>query len=410
MIPQRILAAFRTPWKRTLYILFFAQLMTAVGFSIIFPFLPLYIKELGSNTNWSVELLSGLVYSGQALTMMIASPIWGAISDRYGRKMMVLRAMFGGSIILLLMAFVRSAEELIIVRTVQGLITGTVSAANALVAAETPKEHVGYAMGLLQMGMAGGVSMGPILGGALADILGYSGVFYVTAALLLISGLLVAFGVQEHFSPERLEDSRGPSTLQKWKGLIMTPGVMLTYGLRFMTRFGHIMILPIVPLFIETLISNRDQLNTTIGLVIGSAFITNALAATYLGRLGDRIGYRRILVISSIAAGLLYIPQSFVTASWQLLALQALFGITLGGMIPAISALLANYSKKGLEGVVYGLDNSVMSGARAVAPLIGAAVAINLGIREAFLITAGMFFIAAIVTVWRLPPSRQPQT
>lgn len=381
-------------------------MMTAIGFSIIFPFLPLYIKTLGSSTNWSVELLSGLVYSGQALTMMIASPIWGAVADRYGRKMMVLRAMFGGALILLLMAFVRTAEELIVVRALQGLITGTVAAANALVAAATPRDQLGYAMGLLHMGMAGGVSVGPIMGGALADTVGYSGVFFVTAALLFLSGLLVYFGVEEDFSPEEAKEHHNQGLFKKWKELLSTSGVMLTYSLRFMTRFGHVMILPIVPLFVETLITNREQLNTTIGLVIGSAFITNALASTYLGRLGDRIGYRKVLVGTCIAAGLIYIPQSFVTASWQLLVLQALFGITLGGMIPAISSLLANYSKKGFEGVVYGLDNSVMSGARAIAPLMGAGIALMLGIRTAFMITAGMFFLSAIIAAWRLPPSR----
>ena len=71
--------------------------MTAVGFSIIFPFLPLYIKELGASSNLGIEFLAGLVFSGQAFTMMIAAPIWGTLADRYGRKIMVERALFGGA-------------------------------------------------------------------------------------------------------------------------------------------------------------------------------------------------------------------------------------------------------------------------------------------------------------------------
>jgi len=117
-----------TPWRRTLYIMVFCQVITSIGFSSIFPFLPLYVKSLGSVTDLGTEVLSGLVFSSQALTMMIASPIWGALADRWGRKLMVERAMFGGAVLLGLMAFVRSAEELVLLRAVQGLVTGTIGA------------------------------------------------------------------------------------------------------------------------------------------------------------------------------------------------------------------------------------------------------------------------------------------
>lgn len=393
-------------WQRTLYILFVAQLVAAVGFSSIFPFLPLYVKELGSTTGLSVELLSGLVYSSQALTMMIASPFWGMLADRYSRKLMVERAMFGGTVILLLMAFVRSAEELVLLRAVQGMITGTISAVNALAAAETPREHTGYAMGLLQVGLAGGVSLGPLLGGALADLYGYSFVFYVTSALLFTAGLMVWFGVHEGEIDESTRDARHDRFLAKWQEILNTPGVLIAYGMRFLTRLGHMMIVPIMPLFIATLLPGAAAVNTLTGMVIGSAAATSAISSVYLGRLGDRIGHRRILTLSAGAAALVYVPQSLVTAAWQLLVLQALFGVTLGGMIPAISALLVRYTRVGHEGAVYGLDNSVHSGARAFAPVIGAGVALWLGLRAAFLATALIFVLAALVAAWRLPEPR----
>jgi len=178
-------------WQRTLYILFFAQLMVAVGFSSIFPFLPLYVEELGSTTGLSIEFLSGMVYSAQAFTMMLSSPVWGALADRFGRKIMVERSMFGGVVILLLMSFVTSAEQLVVLRTIQGLITGTIAAASALLASVTPRRHIGYAMGLLQVGLGTGIAMGPLIGGAVADLFGYSVVFYITAAMLFLAGVLV---------------------------------------------------------------------------------------------------------------------------------------------------------------------------------------------------------------------------
>lgn len=86
-------------WQRTLYILVAAQVFTAIGFSSFFPFLPLYVKDLGSSSGINIEILAGLVYSGQAFTMMVASPFWGRLADSYGRKLMVERAMFGGAVI-----------------------------------------------------------------------------------------------------------------------------------------------------------------------------------------------------------------------------------------------------------------------------------------------------------------------
>jgi DHA1 family multidrug resistance protein-like MFS transporter len=395
-----------TNWKRTLYIVFFAQMVAVAGFLVTVPFLPLYVEELGTNTNLSTELLAGLTYSAQAFTMAIASPIWGALADRYGRKLMVQRSMFGGTVILLLMGFVQSAEQLVVLRAVQGLITGTISAANALVAAEAPREHTGYAMGLLQVGIGVGVAVGPLLGGAIADAVGYAAAFYVTAALLFIAGVLVWWGVEEHFEPPEALKSEARSFVAEWRHVLSSPGIPVAYGLRFLSQLGQMMIFPIAPLFILTLLPDRGRINTFTGLVVGSAALATTISAVYLGRLGDRVGHRRILVTSALLAGLFYLPQSLVTAGWQLLVLQALVGVCMGGIVPTISALLARYSEPGEEGAVYGLEHSITSVARAVAPLLGAAVAAWFGLRATFVATALIYLMAGAIARLGLKPAR----
>jgi len=386
-------------WKRTLYIMFFAQMVTAVGFSSIFPFLPLYVADLGSATGLDLKLLAGLVFSSQALTMMIASPIWGSLADRYGRKLMVLRAMFGGAGILLLMGFARSAEELVLLRAAQGFVTGTVSAANALVAAETPSGHKGFAMGLLQAGLGGGVALGPVLGGALADAYGYAAAFYVTAALLLVAGILVWVGIREG---EKLAEKRRHGWAM-WRGILATPGVAMTYAVRFFVLLGRQMITPIAPLFIALLLASNEGVNTFTGIVIGAAAAATTLSSGVLGRLGDRLGHRRVAIVSMVIAGVFYLPQAWVENIWQLLVMQALVGVAMGGVIPSISALLADYTEKGEEGAVYGLDNSINAAARAAAPLVGAGVALWFGLRSTFLATALIVLGAAMLAWWRLP-------
>lgn len=391
------------PWQRTLYILFVAQMFTAVGFSSMFPFLPLYVQELGSSTGTSLELLTGLVFSGQAFAMMLVSPVWGALADRYGRKLMVERAMFGGTIILLLMAFARSAEQLVLLRTVQGLITGTVAAANALVAAIAPRERLGYAMGLLQVGLMTGVAVGPLVGGAVADTWGYSAAFFVTSGLLFISGLMVLFGVKEDFTPETQPKAKSGGILGGWKNILAAPGVGVVYGVRFISQMGRNIIAPVTPLLVQALLAGSGPVNTITGLVTGVYAASTTLSTAYLGRLGDRVGQRKLLIVCLGVTALLYFPQAGATAAWQLVALQALVGVATGGILPSISALLARYTRPGEEGAVYGLDNSVGSGGRAVAPLVGSAIAAGFGIRSAFTAT-GIAFLAAVgLAAWLLP-------
>ena len=139
-------------WRRNLYILFGVQFLALAGFSIVIPFLPLYIKELGVVTGGSIEFWSGMVFSSQALAMMISAPIWGVIADRYGRKLMLVRASLGGAILMATMGFAQNAEQLTLLRFFQGFVTGTVPAASALVAATAPKERTGEALGLIQGG------------------------------------------------------------------------------------------------------------------------------------------------------------------------------------------------------------------------------------------------------------------
>jgi DHA1 family multidrug resistance protein-like MFS transporter len=392
----------RVPWHRTLLVIFFAQLTTAAGFSCISPFLSLYVQSLGSVTHTDVELMAGLVYSAQAVTMMIASPIWGAVADRFGRKLMVERAMFGGAVILLLMAFVHSSEELVLLRAVQGTITGTIAASNALVAAVAPRRRTGFAMGLLQVGLGAGVALGPLLGGSVADALGYRAAFYLTSALLFVSGVMVWRWVHEDFVAAPGPDSPWGPWLEHWQRILRAPGVKMVYAMRFASQLGPQMITPMAPLFIESLMTDVTRLNTVTGLVVGLSSAFTTLSAVYLGRLGDRTSHRRVLTISLLAAAVFYWPASLVQNPWQLLILQAVAGVALGGVVPAISALLAGFTSSGEEGAVYGLDNSVRSAAQSVAPLAASGVAIYFGLRGVFVAAALLFALAFLTALIRL--------
>lgn len=163
------------------------------------------------------------------------------------------------------------------------------------------------------------------------------------------------------------------------------------------------MLLPVIPLFVPLLLADLQRVNTFTGLVTGISSATTTLSSIFLGRLGDRVGQRRVLVASLVAAGLLYALQSGVSAAWQLLLLQAIAGIALGGITPAVSALLARYTPAGTEGSVYGLDNSVGSGARSLAPIIGSGIMVWWGLRTAFWVSGGLLILTALFALLALP-------
>ncbi len=403
MSGKRLGYQFSEAWQRTLWITFFAQIITAIGFSSIFPFLPLYVESLGSTSQLSIEFLAGLVYSAQAFCMMLASPIWGAIADRYGRKLMVQRACFGGVVIIFLMAFVRSAEQLVILRALQGLITGSVAASSALIAAEAPRTQTGYALGLLQTSLGIGVAVGPLIGGAVADAFGYSAAFYITAVLLLVAGFLVLFGVEETYVPTTAPtiDLRG--FFSDWRHIFASPGITTAYAMDMITQLARMMVIPIIPIFIQSFLTDLGSVNTITGVVFGVYSASMTLSAIYFGKLGDRVGYRMILIVSLILISIVYLPQAFVNATWQILVLQALAGVGMGAVLPSIGALLAKLTKHGEEGAVYGLSNSLRAGARSVAPLLGAGVASWLNYRATFAFSAAFYLLAGILAAMKLP-------
>jgi DHA1 family multidrug resistance protein-like MFS transporter len=385
-------------WKRNLAVLTVVQFLSTAGFSLVFPFLPLYVRELGIATRGSVELWSGLVFSSHAVTMMIAAPIWGAVADARGRKLMLERATIGGAVVMIAMGLAQNAEQLVLLRAIGGLITGVVAASNALVAASTPREHTGMALGTINMARWAGVAGGPLIGGLLGEAFGFRESFWITGAMLGMAGVAVALYVREDFTPRPRADRPG-----FWSGylaLLKAPGMTGLYSLTVLRSMGASLTIPILSLFVLSLNSGREAGTAAMtGLAIGAAAFTSAVSAVYLGRLGDRIGHNKILLASAIMAALLSLPPMFATRAWHLVIFQAAAGVATGGLIPATAALMNLWAPRGRQGATYGLENSVQSAGRAVAPMVAAAIVAWSGYRGVFAGTAVIYLILAFVAL-----------
>lgn len=385
-------------WQRNLAVLSVVQVISTLGFGLIFPFLPLYVRELGVSTGGSLEFWAGLVFSAQAFTMMIASPIWGTVADRSGRKLMLERATLGGAVIIAAMGFVQNAEQLVILRALQGATTGVIAANNALVAAQTPKEHSGFALGVINMARWVGVAGGPLVGGVIGELFGFRESFWITGALLGLAGLGVVFWVQEDFHP--VAKAQRPGFWASYRRIFTAQGMRGLYGLAFLRSLGATVTVPILALFVLALNQGVEGGSVALtGLIIGASAFTSAVSAVYLGRLGDHFGHARVLLGSALLSALLFIPQVFVTSPWQLVFWQALSGVAVGGLVPSVAALMNLYAPAGNQGATYGLDNSVQAAARVVAPMMAAAIAAWVGYRGVFVGAAAIYAVAAGVAL-----------
>src|SRR5665648_867691 len=180
-------------WKKNLYVIFFAQMIVITGMTFVIPFLPFYVKELGISNIEQAARWSGWLMGAPALSMIIVSPFWGSLADRVGRKPMIERAIFGGAISIFMMGLATNVYQLLIIRIIQGLLTGSIAACTALVSASSPSRKMGFSLGLLQTGFFLGNFLGPLLGGFSADILGFRNLFRFTAVFFFFVGCLSFF-------------------------------------------------------------------------------------------------------------------------------------------------------------------------------------------------------------------------
>lgn len=387
-------------WRRNLYAITIAQMLAIIGFSLRESFLPFYLKSLGAESNDSAALWSGLIAAGGAGVMAFSAPFWGVVSDRYGRKPMLLRAMFGALFTVGLMGLATEPWHLLALRFIEGALTGTVTASTALVAASAAREKLGFSLGLVQTAVFSGSSLGPFLGGLLADQIGYRPTFAIGGACLGAAGVLVFLFVHEEFAPgPRDRQAGGLRGLRHGSSWLFVPILLTMIGVLFAVRFAQSSTRPILPLFVEHVDGLSDERAASLsGIALGLLGLTSAVASVYLGRRGDRVGHGRVLLASMLAAGLLYLPMAAVTGVWQLILLQGLFGVAAGGLIPAANALVAQWTPRERRGVSFGITAAASSIGGTVGPLAGSATAATLGFRAAFLGT-GICFLAAALAV-----------
>jgi MFS family permease len=395
---------------------------TGLSFSQIAPVLPLYIMQLGVHDPGSVTILAGAAYGINFIVSACVAPAWGAAADRFGRKPMLLRASFGMGVFTFLIGFAPNVAVLIILRGALGLLAGFGPACTTLIATQTPKQRLGYAMGMLTTARTAGQLLGPIIGGGIEMIWGLRPVFWITGSLVMISFLTSLVCVKEdfkkppaHFSwgaaaelAHHLDKGQMPSRWSRRRLALSQPGVWKLVPQRGLTVLllacNAIICIalfsaqPILSLYIAGLPDPHLLGSTalTSGIIFSASGLASIVASPVLGNVSDRKGPHKVILLCLIVAVLVYLGQAFVGAAWQLLILNFFAGLTNGGLSPSVQTMIAKITPRELSGRIFGYQQSTRNIGVALGALVGGQIGAAFGINKVFLIVAGVLALNVI--------------
>jgi MFS family permease len=392
-------------WRRNLAALWFAEFTAIFGFSFAFPFLSIFIShDLGVHAGRDLDLWTAASASVSGLSMAVASPIWGVLGDIYGRKPMLIRSMLGGAITVGLIYFAQNPTELLILRFLQGATSGTVAAATALVAAETPRSRVGWSLGVVTSAVALGSAIGPVVGGFAGAVFGLRLVFLGGGVLLLLSLVPVLFIVRE--SP--IVRQRGPrvSTLaliNQRPGLKRQLAVLI--GAQGLINVCNSATLQLVVLRLLELVTS--SVSAVSGIGFGLAGLASSAAAIGYTRVTRRLGYVRT---AAAAAGLVAFAVALIGVApvpALIVAGLALNGLFSGVVIPATASMIGLETPHEAQSTVFGFNASSVAFGFFLGPLIAGTVAATSGVPAAlFVIAALALVLAAIIATGAREPAR----
>lgn len=383
-------------WKRNLYVMWICQFLAMIGMSSIVPFLPLFVRDLGVTSIEETSKWSGLVFAGPFFVSFFLSPVWGNLGDKYGRKLMTIRAIFGLGIAQLLIGFSQDINQLFVGRLLQGALSGFLPAAMALIASNTPEDKTGYALGILQSSTAAGTVLGPLFGGLISDLLSFRAVFFVVAALLAFVGIAIMIFVKE----EKLETKKENFTLiENWKYVIFNKKFLIASILITLTALGISFVRPIFVLYIETLEINKNYLPTITGALYSIVGIFSIFSAYWWGKKVEIFGLSKSVMMAALLTGLMYTLHFVITNPYYLIPVRIVLGFGYGALLPLLFTAISKNVSKDRRGGVMGVSSSFQIIGNLVGPLFGGYAGAVIGFSFSFLITGFIFLIIAITGI-----------
>ncbi|MFO7445673.1 MAG: MFS transporter [Ignavibacteriaceae bacterium] len=395
-----------TYWRKNLFIMWVCQFLAMVGMSSIVPFLPLFVRELGVTDLKEAANWSGFVFAGPFFVSFFLAPVWGSLGDKYGRKIMTLRAVFGLALAQVIIGFSGNVTHLFIGRMLQGALSGFLPAAMALVAANTPEEKTGYALGLLQSANAAGTVLGPLIGGVVSDLIGFRNVFFFVAGLIFLSGLLVLFFVKEE---AKVEGNEKYSFMQNWKYLLQKKSLLIPSLMITLAALGVSFVRPIFVFYVETLKINTNMLPTITGALYSIVGIFSIISAAWWGRRVEKTGLRKNLIYASVITAITYMLHSIISDPFILIPVRIMLGFGIGALMPLLFTAISTNITVDRRGGVLGVASSFQIIGNMVGPIAGGLSVGLFGLRFSFLLTGTFYLLLCIMSFLYVRDKPEPQ-
>ena len=379
-------------WKDNLRIAWLGSFLTGACISLVVPFMPIFVEQLGVEPS-QVTFYSGLAISVSAISAACVSPLWGILADRYGRKPMMIRAGLAMTITMGGLAFVPNVYWLLALRLLNGVFTGFVPNATALIASQVPKDKSGYALGTLSSGVVAGTLTGPIVGGMIAEVFGIRNVFLMVGGFLFLAAILTIFFIKEDFQPvpkEKALPTKELFTSVKYPYLLFN-----LFAASFVIQVAAQSVGPILALYIRDL-GQKENLLFVSGLIVSSMGLSSMMSSGVMGRLGDKVGNHRLLIVAQAYSALIYLLCANASTPLELGIYRFLFGLGTGALVPGINALLSRMTPKAGISRVFAFNQVFFYLGGVIGPLAGSVVAEQFGYHSVFYATAACVALSCL--------------
>ncbi|AIF67750.1 MFS transporter [Terribacillus saccharophilus] len=381
--------------KRNLFIMWFANFFISASLSMIMPFLSLYISSFGTLSEQEVQSWSGIIFGVTFVTAFICSPFWGKLGDRHGRKLILIISSFGMGVSILLLGFTENVWQLFMLRVFMGIFTGFIGISQAFISTQTPSHIAGRVLGTLQTGSITGMLFGPLIGGILADSIGFHGTFLLVSISVFTSAILVTFGTKEYPVKVQKGEKSHYTSKEVLAHILRDPILLVVLILSSLIQIANFSVQPILSLYVQEL-HGPENIAFYSGIAFSAAGLGNLLMTRTWGKLGDRIGYVKILIGLIFAAGIVYIPGALVGSVWELAGIRLLLGMAIGGIIPLRVAYIRQAAPLTMQGEVLGYNNSLRFLGNFIGPILGGMMAGYFGFSAVFYMTSALLIICGI--------------
>ncbi len=384
-------------WKRNLVVIWVGVFFCSMAYSISIPFLPIFLEtELGVTRH--LEVWSGVAFGITFLASALIAPFWGSLSDKYGRKPMLIRSGFSLAVLYVVSYFVTDPYVFLIVRLFQGLLAGFVPASIALVGTNTPEDKTGYALGIMATSGATGTIIGPLIGGVVSYYIGNRNAFLFSAFIVLIAALIATIWVKEHNFNRSAKRSNVLSDIRQAAANPIFVSLLVLTGV---ANFSVMILEPLITIYVKGLGVSTSSASLSAGIVFSAVGVATLIMAPRWGKIGSRIGFGKVLLIGLIGSGIGNVLQFLLANIWGFGMLRFGYGLFFAAVMPSINALIVKVTPSDFRGRAFGLNQSASQIATMAGPLIGGLLGSILDIRYVFIINGLLLLFCAVFVARR---------